>query len=100
MSDVFDSFARTPGAIYPADDSAITSTELKAIGNMADLFRQGLERFSGCYRAFGFYMLSYAQQRSYGMEAYPDKLRELVLECYDEGLETAEIAKRFKVSCD
>ncbi len=34
------------------------------------------------------------------MEAYPDKLRELVLDCYDEGLETAEIAKRFKVSCD
>jgi transposase len=34
------------------------------------------------------------------MEAYPDKLRELVLECYDESLETAEIAKRFKVSCD
>jgi transposase len=34
------------------------------------------------------------------MEAYPDKLRELVLECYDEGLKTSEIAKRFKVSCD
>ena len=34
------------------------------------------------------------------MEAYPDKLRELVFECYDEGLETSEIAERFKVSCD
>ena len=34
------------------------------------------------------------------MEAYPDKLRELVLGCYDEGLGTAEIAGRFKVSCD
>ena len=34
------------------------------------------------------------------MEAYPDKLRELVLECYDEGLQTSEIAQRFKVSCD
>ena len=34
------------------------------------------------------------------MEAYSEKLRELVLECYEEGLKTAEIAKRFKVSCD
>ena len=34
------------------------------------------------------------------MGAYPDKLRELVLGCYDEGLGTAEIAGRFKVSCD
>jgi transposase len=34
------------------------------------------------------------------MEAYPDKLRELVLDCYDEGTETSEIAERFKVSCD
>ena len=34
------------------------------------------------------------------MEAYSDKLRELVLECYEEGLGTVEIAKRFKVSCD
>lgn len=34
------------------------------------------------------------------MEAFPDKLRELALECDDEGLETSEIAKRFKVSCD
>ena len=34
------------------------------------------------------------------MEAYSDKLRDLVLGCYEEGLETAEIAKRFKVSCD
>lgn len=34
------------------------------------------------------------------MEALPDKLRELVLECYDEGMGTAEMAKRFKVSCD
>jgi transposase len=34
------------------------------------------------------------------MEAFPSKLRELVLECYDEGLQTSEIAKRFKVSCD
>ena len=34
------------------------------------------------------------------MEAYADKLRELVLECYDEGLETPEIAERFRVSDD
>jgi transposase len=34
------------------------------------------------------------------MEAYSDKLRELVLECYDEEMDTSEIAKRFKVSCD
>ena len=34
------------------------------------------------------------------MEAYPDKLRELVFDCYDQGLETSEIAERFKVSCD
>ena len=34
------------------------------------------------------------------MEAYPDKLRELILDCYDEGLETSQIAERFKVSCD
>jgi transposase len=34
------------------------------------------------------------------MDAYPDKLRELVLGCYDEGVETLVIAKRFKVSCD
>lgn len=34
------------------------------------------------------------------MEAYSNKLRELVLGCYDAGLETAVIAKRFKVSCD
>jgi transposase len=34
------------------------------------------------------------------MEAYSDKLRELVLECYDKGMETSVIAKRFKVSCD
>src|SRR5882672_2530974 len=45
-------------------------------------------------------MLSYAPQRSYGMEAYPNKIRELVLECYAEGLETDVIAKRFKVSPD
>jgi transposase len=45
-------------------------------------------------------MRPYAQQRRYGMEAYPDKLRELVLDCYGEGLETSEIARRFKVSCD
>ena len=34
------------------------------------------------------------------MEAYPDKLRALVLECYEEGVRTSEIAERFKVSCD
>ncbi len=34
------------------------------------------------------------------MEAFPNKVRELVLESYDEGLETNEIAKRFKVSAD
>ena len=32
------------------------------------------------------------------MEAYPLKIRELVLEAYDQGMETAEIAHRFKVS--
>jgi transposase len=45
-------------------------------------------------------MLSYAQQRSYGMDAIPNKVRELVLDCYDEGLSTSEIAERFKVTCD
>jgi transposase len=34
------------------------------------------------------------------MEAYSDKLRDLVLECYEDRLETVEIANRFKVSCD
>jgi transposase len=34
------------------------------------------------------------------MEAFPIKVRELVLEAYDEGLGTNEIAKRFKVSAD
>jgi transposase len=34
------------------------------------------------------------------MEAYPEKLRELVLGCYDDGLGSGEIARRFKVSCD
>ena len=34
------------------------------------------------------------------MEAFPNKIRELVLEAYDEGMETSEIAKRFKVSAD
>ena len=34
------------------------------------------------------------------MEAYPNKIRELVLEAYEEGLDTNEIAKRFKVSRD
>jgi transposase len=34
------------------------------------------------------------------MEAYPNKVRELVLECYDQGEETAEIAGKFKVTCD
>jgi transposase len=32
------------------------------------------------------------------MEAYPQKLRELVLDAYDEGLKTSKIAKQFKVS--
>jgi len=32
------------------------------------------------------------------MEAYPNKVRELVLDAYEEGLKTAEIARRFKVS--
>jgi len=34
------------------------------------------------------------------MEAFPNKVRELVLEAYDEGLGTNEIANRFKVSAD
>ena len=34
------------------------------------------------------------------MEAFPNKVRELVLEGYDEGLGTNQIAKRFKVSAD
>jgi transposase len=59
-----------------------------------------LERFSSCYRAIDLRMLSFAEPRSYGMEAYPNKMRELVLDCYDEGLGTTEIATRFKVSCD
>lgn len=32
------------------------------------------------------------------MEAYPTKLRELVLDAYEQGVETEEIAERFKVS--
>jgi transposase len=32
------------------------------------------------------------------MEAYPQKIRELVLGAYDQGLETGEIAERFEVS--
>ena len=32
------------------------------------------------------------------MEAYPQKIRELVLDAYSEGLKTAAIAERFKVS--
>lgn len=32
------------------------------------------------------------------MEAYPSKVRELVLDAYDAGLRTKEIAARFKVS--
>lgn len=32
------------------------------------------------------------------MEAYSTKLRELVLGAYDEGMATAEVARRFKVS--
>ena len=34
------------------------------------------------------------------MEAYSDKLRELVLDCYDKEMDSSVIAKRFKVSCD
>ena len=32
------------------------------------------------------------------MEAYPSKVRELVLDAYDAGLRTKEVATRFKVS--
>lgn len=32
------------------------------------------------------------------MEAYPQKVRELVLDAYDQELPTAQIAERFKVS--
>jgi transposase len=32
------------------------------------------------------------------MEAYPQKVRELVLDAYAEGVETADIARRLKVS--
>lgn len=32
------------------------------------------------------------------MEAYPQKIRELVLGAYDQGFETAEIAENFEVS--
>jgi transposase len=32
------------------------------------------------------------------MEAYPTKVRELVLDAYEHGVKTAEIAARFKVS--
>ena len=34
------------------------------------------------------------------MEAFPSKIRELVLEAYEEGFDTSEIAERFKVSSD
>jgi transposase len=34
------------------------------------------------------------------MEAIANKVRELVLECYANGLGTTEIAGRFKVTCD
>lgn len=34
------------------------------------------------------------------MDAIANKVRELVLECYEDGLETPEIAQRFKVTCD
>ena len=34
------------------------------------------------------------------MEAIANKVRELVLECYDDGLGTTEIAGRFKVTPD
>ncbi len=34
------------------------------------------------------------------MEAYPNKLRELILDCYDQDMETSEIAEQFKVSRD
>ena len=34
------------------------------------------------------------------MEAIANKVRELVLEAYDEGLETTVIAERFKVTAD
>jgi transposase len=37
-------------------------------------------------------------QRSHGMEAYPQKVRELVLGAYEEGDQTAEIAEDLKVS--
>jgi len=32
------------------------------------------------------------------MEAYPNKVRELVLDAYEQGVATAEIAQRFQVS--
>lgn len=32
------------------------------------------------------------------MEAYPQKLRELALDAYEQGMKTAEIAERLKVS--
>jgi transposase len=32
------------------------------------------------------------------MEAYPQKIRELVLDAYDQGEETVEIAEKYKVS--
>ena len=32
------------------------------------------------------------------MEAYPQKIRELILAAYDQGLETGEIAEKYEVS--
>jgi len=39
-----------------------------------------------------------AVQRSFGMEAYPQKIRDLVLGAYGQGLSTLEIALKYEVS--
>jgi transposase len=42
--------------------------------------------------------VSVVAQRSHGMEAYPQMIRELVLAAYEEGAQTVEIAEDLKVS--
>ena len=42
LSDAFVQLADTPGATYPADDASVTSPEMQAVGNVAQLFSQGL----------------------------------------------------------
>ena len=43
LSDAFVQLAETPGATYPADDASVTSPEMAAVGNVAQLFSRGLD---------------------------------------------------------